>query len=335
MTAATRKKDKGRRSEIEAELRDTYGVQFTYHPDVPTSEFDIDRSLKNQARFEPLDESVVATYQEAVERGDAFPAVIAYRPGRGRDPKLAAVDGNHRLVAHDRAGQPIDVYEVERGTNAKTIALMTFAFNTKHGLPTSEQERLSQALYLMDNGASMKEAAARLSVRMSDLQRAANRAKGDKRAADAGVDPREWESLQSASRTRLLGVSTDEGFAGAAHLSYAARLGTDEVQDLVALLNGAGRSATKQRQIIKSETERHADRIQEAAGGTYNPKGRKAMTHKGRVQMILGQFVAIPDDIETVASSFADAERGDTAKRLIQTSKKMRKLALALDPSVR
>lgn len=334
MTAATRKKDRGRRAEIEKELRDTFHVSFEYLPGVPTSDFDIDRSLKNQARFEPINEETVATYQEAVERGDDFPAILAYRPGRGRAPKLVSIDGNHRLIAHDRAGSPIDVYEIDRATKPQAIQLIMMAFNAKHGLKTTEQERLSQALYLMDNGVPMKDAAAQVNVRLADLKRAANRAQGDKRAAEAGVDLREWETLGPTVRARLLNVSTDEGFAGAAHLAFLARLGAEEVFELVGLLN-ATRSAARQRAIVKSETERYQDKIQDTMGGRVNTKGKRPMTAKGRVQMILGQVLALPEDIQSIARSFGDAERGDKARELIGTSERLRKLALALDPDVK
>jgi hypothetical protein len=333
VAARKRDKDQGRRSDIEQELTERYHVEFTYLPGVSTSEFDIDKSLKNQARFDAIDEATVELYKEAALRGDAFPAVLAYRPGRSANAKLVSIDGNHRLVSHDQAGVPLDVYEIARGTKPQTIALMTFSFNTKHGRPTSEAERVSQALYLIDNGAGQEAAAAAVNVPVRIVKKAVLKAGADKRADEVGVDRREWEALPQTSRSRLLNIGTDEGFHDAVHLAYAARLDSNEIFELTTLLN-TSKSATKQRAILKAETARYADRIQDVAGGALGNAGRKPMTPKGRLMMILGQVTALPDDTRAVASSFSAQEKTDAASRLMTASEHLRKVALALDPKI-
>jgi site-specific recombinase XerD len=62
---------------------------------VPLDSFDLDESLRNQARvFSALDEEVVETYVEAVKRGDEFPGVIAFKgPGRKATAKMLLADG--------------------------------------------------------------------------------------------------------------------------------------------------------------------------------------------------------------------------------------------------
>lgn len=330
-----RDKDRGRRPDIELELSDTYHVDYAYHYGVPTSEFDIDRSLKNQARFEPLIEDSVSTYQDGVRRGDAFPAVIAYRPGRRADAKLVIIDGNHRLVAHEREGKPIDVYEIDRATKPATVTLMTFSFNTRHGQRTTEEERVHQALYLMDNGATMPVAANAVNVPERILKRAVSRRNADNRARETGADMREWDSLPQSSKGRLLNISTDEGFVDAIHLAYAASLDANEVFELAALLN-TSKSATKQRALVKSETSRYSDRIQEAAGGVLNSKSnRNGMNPKARVGIALGQVLALPDDLSIVASGYAEAERNEAGQRIMDASEKLRKLARTIDPSLK
>lgn len=328
-------KEKGRRPDIETELSDHFHVEFTYLSGVPTSDFDIDKSLHNQARFVAVDEATALVYQEGVERGDPFPAVIAYRPGRGVNAKLVTIDGNHRLVSHDRAGQPIDVYEVDRGTKAQTIALMTFAFNTRHGRPTSEDERVTQAIYLIDNGASSEAAAAAVNVPMRILKKAINKANADRRANEVGIDMREWENLGQSTRARLLNVSTDEGFQDASHLAYAAGLGAEEVFDLVTMLN-TSKSGTKQRALVKSETSRFAERIQDNAAGTLttNKTGR-SITPRARLGMVLGQIMALPEDNDLVARAFSEGERTAEAKRVDEASSRLRAIAKTIDPSLR
>jgi hypothetical protein len=327
-------KTTSRRADIEAELADKYHVGYTLIHDVPATEFDIDRSLQNQARFEAIDEETVAAYTEAVERGDVFPPVIAYRPGRAARPALVIIDGNHRLVAHERAGKPIDVYEVERATKPNVIMRMTYGFNTKHGKPTSEEERTWHAVWLINNGTSLEAAAAAVNVPVRIVKRAYAKSRADQRADEVGLDRREWDSLANSVRTRLLTISTDEGFGAAAHLTYVARLTTDEVFDLVTLLN-TSKSGTKQRAIVKAQTETFQERIQDAAGGIIGTAGKRGTSVKGRVGMIMGQVLALPDDIDGLARSWGDAERSEAASRLFDAAARLHKLASALDPDQR
>lgn len=337
MTASrtTRSRNRGRRAEVETDLRDKYNVQFNYHSAVPISEFDIDKSLDNQARFEALDEPTVETYKEAIERGDEFPAVIAYRPGRAQNQKLVIIDGNHRLAAHDREKQPIDVYEIDKATKAQTITLMTFSFNTRHGQPTSEEERIHQALYLMDNSATMPVAAKTVNVSERLLRKAVAKRNADNRARETECDMREWEGLGQAAKSRLLNISTDEGFAGAVHLSYAAGLDANEIFDLAALLN-TSKSATKQRALIKSETQRYSDRIQTSGGGVLAAKNnRSGMNPKARLGIALGQVLALPDDLAAIARSYAEAEREDAGQRIMDAAHKLEKLARTVDPELK
>jgi hypothetical protein len=328
--APARKTELGRRPDIETELSDRYHVDWAYLHAVDVSEFDVDKSLQNQARFEALDEDTVEQYREAVLRGDPFPAVIAYRPRK--NGKLLIIDGNHRLVAHERAERPIEVYEVAQGTRPQTVALMTFAFNTRHGRPTSEEERVSQALYLIDNGASIGAAASAVNVPERIVKRAVARANADKRADEVGADRREWDALAASTRSRLLNITTDEGFKDAVHLAFAARLGSEETFELVSLLNSS-KSATKQRALVKAESQRYSDRIQDAAGGVLTTADRRAVGPKQRIGMALGQVMALPDDIRAIAKTYAAAEKSAVAAQLIDASERLRKIALALDSS--
>lgn len=326
----------GKRPDIEADLRDKYAVEFLYMSNVNTDDFDVERSQANQARFEPIDQATVDLYQEGVGRGDAFPAVLAYRPGRGARPKLVVVDGNHRLMAHIGAGRPINVYEIDRRTKAATIVAMTFAFNTKHGRPTTEEERVSQALYLVANGATQENAAAIVSVPLRILKRAVGAAKSDARAAETNVDPREWESLPKAVRHKLNGVSTDEGFAAASHLAFQAGLVSDEVAELVGTLN-TSRNAAKQKAHVRAETDRYRERIQISGGGLTTGSGRTKRHSSPRTQfaMVIGQIAALPDDIAGLANTFAAAERHEAASRAEDASQRLHKLALELDPTLK
>lgn len=334
MTSTLRRiKDAGRRPDIETELADRYHVAYEYVSGVDPEDFDYDKSLANQARFEALDEDTVEQYREAVDRGDPFPAVIAYRPRKNM--KLLIIDGNHRLAAHKLANKPIDVYEVATGTRGPTIALMTFSFNTRHGRPTSEEERVMQALYLLDNGATIPVAASTVNIPERVVRRAVAKQSADKRAVDVGADRREWDALGQSSKSRLLNISTDEGFKDAIHLAYAAGLGSEEIFELVALLNGS-KSAVKQRSIVKNQYAVFSERIQDSGGGVLNQnKDRKGINPKARMAMALGQLMVLPEDISQITRAYIGEERTTTAKTLMEVSKRLALIATSLDASVK
>lgn len=316
--------DMGRRPDVEQALSEKYQVEWTYTAQVSPSMFDVDASLHNQARFEALDPKTVDTYAQAVERGDVFPAVIAYRKqARG---KLQIIDGNHRLQGHIKADAPLDVYEVSRDTDRKVIAMMTFAFNTTHGRPTSEQERISQAIYLVENGAGQDAAAAAVNLSPRILKRALAKSVADKRAAEVGIRVTDWETLSATVRNRLTNISTDEGFKAAAGLAYAAKLDANEVFDLVALLNSS-KSSTKQQAIVKSQREAMSERIQSAGAGLLTSADRKAMTPKGRIGMVIGQTLALPDDDNAILAAYAVPEREAAAQRMTEAGERLLKLA--------
>jgi len=324
--ADTAELEDGRRPDIEAELDDKYHVKWSYVPQVPIAKFDLNKSQHNQARFEPIDPHTVEQYADAVKRGDKFPPVIAWRPTpRGR---LVIIDGNHRLSAHTRAETPVDVYEVDRDTDPRTVALMTFSFNTKHGRPTSEAERLSQAVYLVDNGASIDHAAAAVNLPSKALKKALARNAADRRADEVGLRRNEWDTLTSTVKNRLKDIATDEGFEDAARLAYDARLGAEEVFELVATLN-ATKSGKRQSAIIHKYRELHAERIQ--AGGVLKTGGRKAPSPKGRLNMMLGQVLALPEDDSIIVNSYAAPERANAAKSLRETGDRMLRLAGKLE----
>ena len=324
----------GRIPVLEAELTNKYNVGWTFRPNVSTSEFDIEKGLKNQARFVAIDEDIVASYQEAAERGDKFPAVLAYRPRK--NGRLVSIDGNHRLVSHERAGKPVDVYEVDHGTKGQTIALMTYALNTRHGKPTNDVERTSHALYLVENGASVPVAAELVNVAEKFVRKAVAAKKAAARAVTVGLDPREWEALPGSAQNRLLNVSTDEGFKDAAHLAFIAGLTTDEVFDLVQLLGGT-QSATKQRSIVKQARDTmYTDRIQASASGKLNSAAKRPATPKSRIGMAVGQVLALPEaDIDRIVQAYAESEKSGAAKTILNASEVLRKIALALDSAVK
>ena len=240
------------------------------------------------------------------------------------------LDGNHRLSAHIRAGKPVDVYEVHRDTDRRAVALMTYSFNTRHGRPTSESERLQQATYLVDNGSSIAHAAAAVSIPIAHLKRHLTRQSADARADEVGLKRNEWEALNATVRGRLVNIATDEGFADAAKLAFAARLDSDEVFELCSLL-GTTKSGNRQRAIVAKQRELMRERIQAAAGGTLGTAGRRPQGPRQRLHMALGQANALPEDDSVIVNMYAAGERKDAAKHIREVSERLGRLAEALE----
>lgn len=322
--------DRGRRPDIEKDLSEKYHADWSFVSGVAVSQFNVAESQHNQARFEPINQATVNEYTEAVKRGDPFPAVVAFRPTpRSR---YVIIDGNHRLAAHIAAETPLDVYEVSTKTDPRTIALMTFAMNTRHGRPTSESERLHQALYLIDNGSTIPAAAAAVNISVAALKRAVAKNNADRRADEVGLRRNEWDSLSSTVKHRLTNVSTDEGFEAAAQLAFAAKLDAQEVFDLVALANQT-KSGTRQRAIIKGQRDVFLDRIQSTGGGVMSTGNRAGMGPKARVAMVIGQALALPEDDKAILAAYAVQERNDAAKKMREAGDRLHRLAGVLSPS--
>lgn len=317
--------DKGRRPDIEADLNDKYHVKWSYVSHVKTVEFDVDKSRHNQARFEPIDEKVVATYTDAVKRGDAFPAVLAWKPSV--TSRYVVIDGNHRLAAHIRAEKPLaGVYEIDPTTDPRTVAVMTFAFNTRHGMATTEAERTQGAVYLVDNGASVETAASAVNLPVRIVKKALARNAADARADEVRMPRNEWDTLSAVVKARLWNITTDEGFADAAKLAYMAKLDTQEVFELVALLN-ATKSGMRQRAMVAHQSEIWRDRIQAGVGGMLSTADRRKLGPKQRVSLALAQTMALPEDDQAIVSAYALPERPAAAKRMREASLRLAHLA--------
>jgi integrase/recombinase XerD len=136
---------------------DAAGVEWTFLTSVPLDTIDFEKSLRNQARFVDLDDHVVDRYAEAIKNGDKFPASVIIHKGTGKS--YINVDGNHRFAGYRKAGRKAMPAYIITKARAQTIALLTYEANATHGMPTSEDERVQQAIYLVDTGKSQPDAA--------------------------------------------------------------------------------------------------------------------------------------------------------------------------------
>lgn len=289
-----------RRADIEKFLNECGVRSFTYREEVPVSEFDLDRSLRNQARIaKPVDEAVVRRYVRNLDNGDVFPPVIAHR-SRG---KLLVLDGNHRLRAHQVAKCDLDVYEVE--APPQVLVMIAFEANARHGLPSSHADLMHHGVYLVDGGVPIAEAARRLGLSEVSLSRQMSAVRADQRAADAGVPERIWDSFPATKRGRVAMVSTNEGLRAFSELVYDAQLSVDKVAEMVPALNDL-RSSERQVQAIKELRQALSEQIVEVRTGGGSTQGHRAGGNgpRGRLGLALGQ-------VRALASTAWDTALGD------------------------
>lgn len=308
---AVKKTDRARRSDIEAFLDDK-AVKYEFKEKVALTEFDLDRSLKNQARInQVLNEPQVETYVDAMKRGDIFPGVLCYK----EQGKYIAIDGNHRLQAAKIAGlKEVAAYIIDPKTDPKTIVLMTYEANAKHGLPNSVDERLRHAVYMVKNGSTHEEAARRLNVTLAQLRRVYAQTKANDRAEDVGLLRSKWESLPGQARSRLGAIHSDEIFSRAADLTFRAKFSTDEIDSLVTLLNKE-RSTVKQQKVLDDMTAANRERIQASGGGAYSRKSRH-QTPKNALFIAFGFIETAWQKDAQVLDNLAVQEEDDFLKRI-------------------
>lgn len=301
------------------------GVEWEFVSELSPARFDKERSLKNQARLgAPLNAGTVKRYSDAVENGDRFPPVLAHED-RG---KLLILDGNHRLAAHADAGVPLDAYVCQ--ASPQTLMLLTYEANTKHGLPSSEEDRIHHALFLMDSGLSEKEAATRLSLQRSSLRKAKAQQDSNRRADDAGILRARWEAVPASSRNRLAMILTDEGFKAAVELTLDAALTSEEVSHIVSNLNEV-RSGQRQADMVKKVRDGMAARIADVAlSGGANRKGKRVSgSPSSRLAMALGQLGALPSP-ELFRGDVPEQLREDTVKKLDEAAEQIAAIKKAL-----
>ena len=299
----------GQREDIEAWL-DEKAVQWSFLPKVDIKKFDLERSLKNQARIsQVLDQSQVEVYIEAMKRGDVFPGVIAYVKG----DKYIAIDGNHRLHAALVTTEKLPVYLLDAKTDPNTIVLLTFEANAKHGLPNSVDERLRHAITMIEStGASHEMAASRLNLSKGSVARAWNKHRADRRADEAGLKAGQWDTLVPAVKQRLSSLRTDEGFVIVADLAYRARLTSEEVDEVVVDVNKS-RSGVGQREIATTYVDRYRIRIQGSGGGVARPS--RVMGAKRNLQISFGHLTSTYDKAEQFIASVHDSENEDLQEK--------------------
>lgn len=276
-----------RSKEIEDYL-DSRHVKWQYFSNVSPTQIDRERSLQNQARTEaPLMEDLVEEYILAVEAGNRMPPVLAWR---NDSSKLELMDGNHRNEVAIRTQGSLDVYECDCPADVRV--LITLEANLRHGRTASHKDRERAALYAIDNGMTLPQAARRFLIDQKDLRKAATERQGNRRADDAGVSRTVWDALKVTIRYRLVTIALNNVFAAASNLAAEARLNQSDVNRFVTEINGL-RDADAQMAVVERWKADYAEAV---AAGQVTGDGRanlKFMGPRTRIRMVLGQVQSI------------------------------------------
>lgn len=212
---------------------------------VSLSEIDERASRANQVRKVALIPEAVERYAIAYGNGAALPELILNRVGN----RLVVVAGNNRIAGAKKANilaLPALIISVD----PREALRLGYIDNARNGEPPSQEERLEQAVSLVNAGMSPKDAASQLGLNSPSLvgdevryRRALNRA-GMLGIGTIARDRLPKTSLLAANQSR-----DDDEFAHLVKIIAARGLNATEVKTLAKQLNSTG-VAEARRQLI-------------------------------------------------------------------------------------
>lgn len=291
---------------IEAWLT-SHGASF-YKKTILLDGINRNKSHKNQSRFTALDEDWALNIAAAMERGDLFPPIVVWND-KG---SYVTIDGNHRISGADVDGfTEIDAYVVD-GASQRTIQVLTFEANAKHGLPASHDERIAHGVYLADLGVDQVKAAAMVNVPTNQLQKAIALAKADMRATTLQVE--RWGTIPGWVKSRLVNLRNDVVFAAASRLTIEANMTGQQVADLVTRVNKESSEAA-QLAVIDAHRKVVEPVIRGTAGGrlpmpTDLTRLFRAVTYAENISQ---------DDLAKVKDVLNDEQREALSQRISQS----------------
>lgn len=268
--------------QVEDWLRER-GQEPEYQPEFPVGEIDMDRSLKNQARLiDPINEETVTQYAAAMQAGDEFPPIIVAVDKKS----YVLVSGIHRSLAALSAGLETFPAFILRTDHAAAISVLTYEANATHGRPTSEAERVQQALFLVESGLSQADAAKLLRVASPQLARAVRIRRGRERLTALGF--KRVNLFADTTVDRLASIRADNIFLSAAALVRDAAMPFEAVNDLIVRMNKM-RSEEEQMNVLMEEVKLRKAEAAAKLGGTV--KLPRSIT---RVAQSVGNAAKVP-----------------------------------------
>jgi ParB-like chromosome segregation protein Spo0J len=319
----TAKNAAGRDDRIEEWLKG-HGAEFEYDPDLPLDQIDREVSNRNQARISgrPLIDEFVQLFATAMANRAKFPPLVMFR----EKDHFVVIDGNHRVAAADEnKRKKFPAYIITNPSPAR-IKTLTYEANTKHGIPTQADERLIQAMYLVDTGMSQTNAAKIVGIPRERLVRKIAQKKTRERVEELGV-PR-VERINDTSMDRLSSLRSDPVLKNAAALVADANLNADATGEFVKRLNETTRSDAQAMELIETERKNRRAEIDATLSGIVTLPGavKRLASSVGLVLSIRPEaFDEIP---ESVGKDYREllAERASLAsKQLATISRKLKK----------
>lgn len=244
---------------------------------------DRESSRRNQARVsKPIDEDTVVRYGVAMESGSKFPPIVVYRKGE----KYIVLDGNHRVGAADLAKvEVLDAYVVKNPSEGQ-ITAYTYEANVRHGLPTSTDDRMQQAIHLVTSEQmTAVDAAKSLNLPLNALRARIDQHEADERFEKLGI--RKFRDLHPTTRRRLSDIHFDPVLKAAADLVVDSRLGGEDLASVVRKVNKL-RSEREQLDFIRAERASREATIKATAGGRVAPK--KSLVTLARATSIINRM---------------------------------------------
>lgn len=302
---------------------DELGVTHTLHKALDLDLVDTDASLRNQARFEPLDHDTVDTYAAAMTAGDQFPPIIVHhaKSARAKQPYVI-LSGNHRYHAAVKAEVKLAAYVVDRVDDPTVLLRIAYQDNATHGLALSRPERIRHALHLVDNGFTQADAARCVGATDAQVSDALRVRGARERAADAGITG--FDTLPESVQMKLCRIDWDAPFHAAARLTVRARLSAPQADELARAVKAA-KSETAALDAVEQLEAMHRERIQASAGGMRKRtvSGRSALL--GACTQV--QNLSQPDVIRSVID---DQDAAILRRSCVKAIEKLQSLAASI-----
>jgi hypothetical protein len=236
---------------------DRLGIRYVYHEEFPLAGVDDEasRQVWNQARLgDPVDEHHVEEMVAELERGVEFPPIIFYRDERDR---CVTLSGNHRRRAYEVARrETIRAYEATglaglRKEDERVLRLV-YEANHGHGKAVALDDRVHQALVLIENGYNVRAAAAAVGIPESRVRDHYDAARATRRLEEElGVNT---STIPISAQRRLVNIRNDKVIKAAAEIVPLMSKKTKEVNDLVKAVN-AERTEEAQLAVVEEFAE--------------------------------------------------------------------------------
>lgn len=260
-----------RHSVLEAWL-ERGGVKFDYQAAVLLDSVVIEKAAEENIRLgAPLNQEIVMKYGIDLENGADFPAIVLYKIARGKNQgHLGLINGRHRLEAFRLAGKKqIDAYVI-RTDDELVIETLQRTANMIEGLPLAEEERLEHALRLVQLDYSMIDAARLMSVKIGQVRdrKAYQEAMGKLRQAGVQVGNL---GLSQHAVVKLRAIPRDKHFVRAVQLAHEARLGSDEMRELITAVRQASDDGAVDVVLDEWDKKTETQRARSRSGLTRGP----------------------------------------------------------------